>query len=558
MRTIGSPARLSEAVKNQRLAHAETVPVQPSDLIEAHAIWQGSGALADPIGRVGGVLNRLLRRNGPAADGAAHAQGPPTFVGLRRMVEEIHDIARVTYGRNTIDIAVPHTHVAILTEQDADNFRPIEDQLEHEVWSDFGRFVDPRLGVRIRFFQVHGGSRQIVYFIGGGIHIPDRQRAAAACAGELLLRRGKAGKEFTPTLPGGTPAAFHPGQTGLAFSGLDSLTPAICTPILEAESQEHGSYFYLGRRRDIVGVTFQGVQAPRAKPTRSGVSGLRYMLVDETAGGSELRDNSLLAPGRWYGVRRYVQPAGGGPWDRQDVFEFRFSGDGLRPGRLQTAKSSGPVLNLMGLLVPNPAAVRSIKQLWIDFTPEGHLCSHWLATRAFSLVIGATGFVAVYDRSTCSFVEAGVSSSKMPAVAVGDHVLTVEPVSESNGRMLEIRPEPGARLGFMALPEPANAPRFTVTPIASNRSSDLSFDWLDAAGLVEIADSGLDEDGVRTVHRLQQRYKGLSEWHKTASCMMEWEAGRRLAAHENVGGSVTLESGDFLDVGPLRLQFVRS
>lgn len=549
---IGDPvSKLSTEAKRERLAFAALVSSVGEEL-DARDIWDGDRSMGDPVVDLGGRVVRFLRRLRRLGSGKPTGPGidlknlpKAGFVGLRPLLELAHDTAQVHYERNLINIAVPYTHVAVLSDQSTLDLGPLEDRLEREIWSHFGQYVDPRLGVRVRFFTADGYSGLRAYFFGSGIFLPEQRGSAGARAGELSLRKAAGSPEFTPALPDAMPAAFYPGQTGLAFSGNNILTPAVSAEVLGEEATLHKSVFYVGRRRETSGVTFEAMI-----PDRMGAKGkeVRYRLADGAAGGPELREDVTIEPGRWYTVRRMLG------YDRTDVFQFRYTGDGLRSGRLQPRRPDGPVLEVIAINLPSPLEHQSVVRQWLDFTEEGHLCSHWLAKRAHSLVVGRAGTVGMYDRAAATFRRRGQHFADQPVFQAGNRSLQVQPVEGSGGQFIEVSDAAGGALGYISLPDPRRATSWGLSTVSTSEESHLSLDWLDAAGLVELASDQFDEGQTESTRDVAQRVIGLGQW-SLATASMEWGPGEVLMVRDKTGEWMRLPPGEPHDIGPIRVRY---
>jgi hypothetical protein len=380
----------------------------------------------------------------------------------------------------------------------------------------------------------------------------------------LWLRRPGEDTTYRPRLPGGRlgpaagdgdagglDAAFYRGQMGLAFSGHASLAPAV-SPILADDAQNYGAVFYLGRRRDTDGVRFHAWQADR------GVDRPRlhaeYRVTDPHAGHMEIGDNEDLLAGRWYGVSRFVGGAGSGEPKSRDsnVFEFQFTPDGLRSGRLHAEDPGGPVLEVLGFVVPKPSPSGPVARLWIDFDADGRPVADWLTARKQALVVGANGYAGVFDRDLDAFGERSKPVGTAPELKVGGRRLRISDLhgsqhDESAPTLLLIEDASSRHaFGYVTLDPDGKA--------AADGTIEIDVEWLDAAGLVELAPADAPELDRPPGHG--QRFSGLAAWHETGPLALQLATDGTLRRARAAPGNRGIAPGADAMLGPLRVRYV--
>lgn len=550
MSIIGYPPsrRVLERDRLQRLALGVWVRLD-EERLDATSLWGGYGLSASPLAVVG---RHALR--GPATADAAPP--PHGFVGLKRLIEEAHDVAIVPYADSRTHICVPFTHVAVLYNRSVSGLETLQGDLADAIAEAFGPYVDPRLPPRVRCFHVEDlrpGNADDGYlriYLGNGIFLPERNRGNARLTqfGQLHLRKRGEDSSHHAVLPDGSQAAFHIGQTGIAVSGHASLSPAVCTPVLHEDADSHGTVFYVGRRQEFEGLRFHALQEPGRPP-------VDYRLTDPDAGDAEIAPDSDLAPERWYGVWRYVARDGNAR-RREPAFEFMVTPDTLHPGRLLHERPEGPHLQVMGLVAPNPQRVSGVARFWLDLDSDGRPLSDWLAARTQALVLGGNGLAAVYDRERGRFLAAGEHVGRSPVLAAGGRRLRVREIEDvAPGSVLIEDAGAAAALGFIGLPRPDRVRQITFAPGLSAGPGGLSLDWLDAAGLIEhTADA---DDTPRTGGR-QRPYRGLADFHGDTMppARLQWEPGGGLRQVTDAGPGRLLSPGAEIMLGPLKVRYV--
>lgn len=562
MAIIGTPARLiGDRERTRRLALGLSVGLDDQRL-ELQSLWEGFGNIAGPLVQAGTPLRRLARRagilkedDGPAAPLARQ------FIGLKHLVDLAHDQAPVAYANAQIEIAIPFGQIAIVSDQSVIGLDHLERSLTDAMASEFGAYIDPRQPPRVRFLHAHeigadpGGSRHLRFYIGNGIFVPQAGLSSRTQAGHLWLRRpGDADNFYVARLPDGSEAAFHDGQTGIAFSGSVALTPATCREVLFNEAEQFGSVFFVGRQRETLGVTFQAWQAGDDGSARERAT---YQLTMPDHNHEELQGTVTLEPYHWYGVRRFSGE--GRSRKREIAFELCFAPDSARPGRLQRQRPAGPHLEVTGFLVPDPQREERAARVWVDFDAAGNLVANALTPRMRSLVVGPTGLVGVFDRDGGGYSERGISIERQPTVSVAGRQLRVSEFQGSPSGHLMVQALGGSSFGYVALPPRVEAPRgFLVGPAPSTDGVNRPFDWLDAAGLVEARDEAPEPSapGVGSVR--PQPYVGLASWLQSAGASavsLLWDAAGNLRVGREAGGSQAIAPGTDILLGPLRVRF---
>lgn len=556
MSTIGAPARRPRgAASAQQLAFGVGAPIGDRE-IDVPQLWSGFDRVLPPLDGAGGKLWRLGRR--PSAEpapaetrdaGSARSSGRG-FVGLRGLIELVHDTAPVTYASGRVEIAVPFSHVMILAEQDTFGLEEVARGLEREMIDAFGRHIDPRLGARVRFYRSAparpgAAEERLVCFVGKGIFVP-QAAGRRHRVGRLELRRPGDDAVSEPLLPDGNEAAFHPGQSGLAFSGSLRLTPAVAG-VLRHDATHYGTAFFLGRRRETGGMTFHAFDARAAAP--AGARTATYGVMDPRRPDSELRDSDHLEPGIWYEVRRFVAAEDGGAPDREHAFDFRFRPDDGAAGGLAETRPPGPCLDVVALKLPDPRRSGGIARLWVDFTEAGRIVSTWLDERSFALTIGANGAVGLFDRREGEFVRGGGVLGSRLELTIGGHRWAIEELE--GGRMLALRGLGAVNgLGHLALAAPPGVAS-ALTTAASAHADDLALVWLGAVGLVELTGEIEAEQTAPA-----SRFVDLAAWHDAAGseAMLTLRPDGRL----NVGdgrNARPLERHAEVELGPLIVRY---
>lgn len=561
MATIGTPARnLSKAERNSRLALGLSIGIDEARL-EPQSLWEGFGTIAGPIAQSSTPILRLAQQLGfrGLPDDTIPAI-PRQFGGLKSLIDVVHDQAPVAYGLGQIEIAVPFSQVAVLTDDSIVGLDNLERTLTDAMEREFGAFIDPRQPPRVRFFMSPGlgsdprGNRHLRFYVGNGIFVPPRYLAKHTQVGQLWLRRPGDATTFVPILPSGDVAAFHEGQTGLAFSGDVGLAPAVCRDVLNRDAAEFGTVFYVGRLRDTEGVTFR---AWRGKPGDGVDVRVRYQVTLPEQAHQEMGEEADLEPYRWYGVRRYVEGSGGP--SRELAFEFYFAPDSERPGRLLAHLPDGPALEVTGIVLPYPSMNESVARVWVDFDAEGRPVSNFLSARLQSLVIGPTGLAGLFDRVRGAFLERGVPVSERPAFTIAGRQVKIEDMSDGGVPRLLLQSSGGPGFGYISLPSRTEAPRgFNVGSVATAEPANRSSDWLDAAALVEMAaDDEVQASAAEGVVR-RQPFLGLSGWHKdygSGAGALQWDASGNLRVVRESGGAQPVAPGVDFMLGPLRVRY---
>ncbi|MCI4666399.1 MAG: hypothetical protein MRY74_16955 [Neomegalonema sp.] len=559
---IGQFEYLPPDVARERMAHSEPVKLelrlgQASEIERiVSSYWKGASQ-----SNLRAVKPRIFGTEDEADSGDA-------FIGLRSLLERIHDVAPVEFAKRAgVDIATPFGHVALVGDFasviDKRYRENIAQMLEDEIWREFGRYVDPRIGVRVRFFDMprrQEGAMDAA-MIGRGVFLPggfDESDWRDGQIGKLELRNTAGGMPRQAELPNQLPAAFYAGQRGVAFSDhrnasgqvrtLAGLPPGV---IRDVEREElFGSKYFIGRPTEVEDVVFQAKSgAPGAPPAK-------YSLVDPDAPSSPpIAENEALTPEQWYRVVRIAYTSKGRPID--ELFDFRYLPDGALEGRLRHDRPLQNCLALHRLRLPSPSAHDRISRLWIDVDKDGRLVRHDLSRRAYSIVLHRHDRrIALYDRTRAPAGFTQVYNIGDGAEAQFDLPGARICARAHEDQFVEIYPASDAPFGYVSL-ERAMEQWATLTTGPERGETSISLSWIDQAGMIDVGNSnmlGEDADAEPMAVRLvKRRYQSLTSFLAPAPQQI-WIYRQSPALQLNGGEPV--QPGGTFEYGPFIFKYL--
>lgn len=361
------------------------------------------------------------------------------FETLRRDMARHHECLSYGAGNRLETIGVPFAHV-VLTGHDS--LVAEQDRLRSHLQKTFGGYVDPLIGLRVRYFSPADPWEPRAAFFGRGVFVPDPGEEPIGAVLVRPLRNGVPVGEPVPVrLPpsgkDGPPAGFYRGQTSLAFARSGRHAPAV-----HGALPEDAVVFHLSPRRGI-GRAHDTDLAFFDRPLENQPDAAhRYMR-------EAVRTGDPANPFRELDISV----------DGKPVFRLSYALD-IRDSSLRSASPGPWSLRVVGLVAPSE---RLLHRWWIDLDSDGRLVSAAALDPARSIVCEGDS-VSAYDWNRHRFEDQADWE-----------------IQSGPGGVSVLRPKNGhPDLGLIEPPTES-------CPVAfgGGRSGLFALDWLDFTGAVQ-------------------------------------------------------------------------
>lgn len=356
---------------------------------------------------------------------------------LIRFMSRTHDVGVQQSELGVEAIGIPFPHVLLLTTRDYGGYRvALENRLSEQLNQYWANYVDPLVGIRVRMItSSRARENELVAFLGDGVFVP---RAGERPVGrvEIKFETSKSALQLTIA---NVPAGVYRGQSSLAFSGSERITPATN----EALSGLSGTFCVRPRPHDETAEAYtldwdppnngDQVFAPvidTIQPALPEVDGaFRVRFADSTTFEVRVVENEQYS-------RLYHAPCGS---------ELCFA--------------------IVGIVAPTKNQHFDVERWWIDIDRKGHLVASAMRLPKYSLVC-ERGVLSTWDWSAPRL------SSSYPAF--------LQEFETPTGRTTVLLAPHGSPFGW--LDPPLQTTRSIFVP---NTDPGWSFDWLDFSGAVQ-------------------------------------------------------------------------
>lgn len=361
-------------------------------------------------------------------------------------------------GRGIEAISVPFSNYLLLAGfGDESTFVQFSTTLKGLLEREHGHFLKDAAGLRTHcYYGEEMPEGDALLYTGYGVFVPGTDDEPVGTV--AIVSAGENPRISIPRLPDGKAAGFYRGQSGLAFSASQQITPATVTGV----PGDH--VFFLGR---FPGDEYSSGSAGRA------TNGLE--LVAERVKIAE--ENKTLDTGTSEAMEIRPGPEGvaqegwDGAWQvdigRLPAFSVFFAFD-MRPSRLLKVRpANGPYFAIEGF-APGPF-VNEFARFWLELTAkDGDKAI--LANSALSLpiisVIAEEGIQEYYAWSSSSFGERQSATKIYVGDTKHDAIFNTS-------------------LGFLGVPEPGEKIAFSNPRNNDGDRPTFDLDWLDHACKIE-------------------------------------------------------------------------